>query len=346
MAETNISHVAVFWDIENVTPSSGDTLFIQGLWDYAEGLGRVVASYAYADWSKPGFKSLGPNLSSLHFYMVHVPFRRRRANKNGSDMQLVSDAMDLMRFYDHVDTYILITGDSDFRPLLLNMRRQGKKIYIVCDIKTASQDLLILADNFTDYRDLIPDASSDDDDDEDEDDTPAASGRGRVDTASYSREYWYERLAETAAILHKEKNATNPGTVKIKMKMLNKGFDEKKLGFKRWSSFISAAVKAGFVEIDEQEKQTDILPGSHYKQDGGSLQVALRTLDETLRELDGGKSAQFQKYSIVSPILKDKGINMRQLGFGQFKKFVASAEARGLVETKVERLTNYVKRAG
>ncbi|MDC7232742.1 MAG: NYN domain-containing protein [Spirochaetales bacterium] len=332
-------NVAVLWDIENVTPRSSDNLLIQGMWDYAESLGRVVTSYAYADWSKPGFRSLGPILAGLHFNMYHVPYQKSRKNKNGSDMQLVTDALELLRYHEHVTTFVLITGDSDFRSLVLALRKSGKKIHIICDIKTAAQDLLLLADSFTDYKELMPDSDDDGDDGDDGDDRDS-SGK------DFPKEYWFERLAESAAILQKNKKSSNMGSVKIKMKMLNRDFNEKKIGkrgYKRWSDFVSAAVRAGYVTLQDEDNQTLILPGKGYVQEVSSLQTALRTLVTTLETLDGGKSPEFHPYSIISSELKDKGVVMKALGFSQFKKFVSSAEARGLVETKMENFRSYVK---
>ncbi|MBF9016195.1 MULTISPECIES: NYN domain-containing protein [unclassified Oceanispirochaeta] len=330
-------NVAVLWDIENVTPKSSDSLLIQGMWDYAESLGRVVTSYAYADWSKPGFRSLGPTLSGLHFNMLHIPYQKTRKNKNGSDMQLVTDAMELLRYHEHITTFVLITGDSDFRSLLLSLRKSGKKIHIICDIKTAAQDLLILADSFADYRELMPD--DDDSDDTESDDKESAK-------KDFPKEYWFERLAESAAILQKDKKSSNMGSAKINMKMLNRDFNEKKIGtrgYKRWSDFVSAAVRAGYVTLQDDDNQTLILPGKGYVQEVSSLQTALRTLVTTLEAQDGGKEPHFHSYSIISNELRDKGVVMKTLGFSQFKKFISSAEARGLVETKMENLRSYVK---
>ncbi len=331
-------NVAVLWDIENVTPSSSDNLLIQGMWDYAESLGRVVTSFAYADWSKPGFRSLGPTLAGLHFNMIHVPYQRSRKNKNGSDMQLVTDALELIRFHEHINTFVLITGDSDFRSLLLALRKSGKKIHIICDIKTAAQDLLVLADSFADYKELLPNNV----DDSDEIETDGSEGGKK----NFPKEYWFERLAETAAILQKDQKASNMGSVKIKMKMLNRDFNEKKIGlkgYKRWSDFVSAAVRAGYVTIKDEDNQTIIHPGKGYVQEVSSLQTALKTLVNTLETLDGKKAPQFHSYSIISSELKNRGVVMKALGFSQFKKFISSAEARGLVETKMENLKSYVK---
>jgi len=332
-------NVAIFWDVENVKPSSSKNLFIQGLWDYADGLGRVVSAYAYADWSLNQYKQLGPALASLHFKMVHVPYRGRRRDKNSADMHLTNDCLDLLRFQDHIDIYVLLTGDSDFGPLVMNLRKAGKVTHIVCDIRNASNDLLRLADNFTDYRDLFP---SDDDDATEEASDDAG---GKSSTASYSKEYWFERLAETASILRKEKKGTDPGNVKITMKKLNQGFNEKELGFKRWGDFIASASRAGFISMESDDKQSEIIPGRQFSQEAGSLQIALKTLVETLSEMDGDSSEpEFHRYGVVSTRLRDKGINTKTLGFNQFKKFISSAEARGLVETRVERLTSFVKR--
>ncbi|OQX28804.1 MAG: hypothetical protein B0D92_06995 [Spirochaeta sp. LUC14_002_19_P3] len=328
-------NVAIFWDVENVKPSSSRNLFIQGLWDYAEGLGRVVGAYAYADWSQMGYRSLGPALASLHFNMIHVPFRGRKRDKNSADMHLTNDCLDLLRFQDHIDIYVLLTGDSDFRPLVMNLRKAGKLTHIVCDIKNASNDLLRLADSFTDFRDMYP--SEDDEGTEDD------SGR-KEGTTSYSKEYWFERLAETASILRKDNKATDPGNVKITMKKLNQGFDEKALGYKRWGEFIAGASKAGFVNMESDDQRAEILPGRKFKQETGSLQIALKTLHETLTEMDGTAEPGFHRYGVVNSRLKEKGVNTKALGFNQFKKFVSSAEARGLVETQVEKLNNYVKR--
>ncbi len=97
--------------------------------------------------------------------------------------------------------------------------------------------------------------------------------------------------------------------------------------------------------MESDDKQSEIIPGRQFSQEAGSLQIALRTLVETLTEMDG-KSPDpiFHRYGVVSSKLRDKGVNAKALGFNQFKKFISSAEARGLVETQVEKLTNFVKR--
>ncbi len=335
-----MENVAIFWDIENVTPKSNNTLFIEGMWEYSESVGRVVSSHAYADWSKPQFRKIGPVLSSLHFHMVHIP--REKTKKNSADMQLVTDSIEMLRYYDHIDTYVLISGDSDFRPLLHTLRKAGKKVHIICDITTASQDLLYLADFFVDYRDIIHYSELEHEEmgsmftfDPEDDVNSQESHFTGID----SREFWYPAIGEAAALLESENKRCNMSTLKIKLKMLNPEFDEKKLGFKRWSLCVHLAAKAGYVTLFDKENQTTIKAvGENYK--NGELQKAYMVLLTILKESDNQK---LNSFAIVSSKIDKYGINIEELGFKKFKKFILSAEVRGIVETVVDNNTQYIK---
>jgi len=146
-----MNNVAILWDLENVNPGS-DSLFLEGLAEYAEAKGRIITARAYGNWTNPTFAKLAPSLTRRYFYLVHIP----KGRKNSSDMVLVSDTMETLRIHDHVDTFILVTGDSDFRFLVLALRRAGKTVHIVCNTQNASEDLLALADSYVDYRELVP----------------------------------------------------------------------------------------------------------------------------------------------------------------------------------------------
>jgi hypothetical protein len=194
--------------------------------------------------------------------------------------------------------------------------------------QTASQELLALADNFIDYRDLLP---GEDDEQDNQSNT------------KHDKDYWFGALAETATILQKEKKSQNFGSVKIRMKMLNPGFNESKLGYKRWSDFITAAAKKGFVTIAEEDTQPVVEPAKGKEK--GVLQRALQGLIRALEELDEGKKANFHEYSLVSSKIRDYGIDIKDVGYRQFKKFIQAADIRGLVDSKSEGMKHYVKRS-
>lgn len=335
-----MENVAVFWDIENVTPKSNNTLFIEGMWEYSESIGRVVSSHAYADWSKTQFRKIGPVLSALHFHMVHIP--REKTKKNSADMQLVTDCLEILRYYDHIETFVLITGDSDFRPLLHTLRKAGKKVHIICDITTASQDLLYLADFFVDYRDIIH-YSENEHDELGSMFTFDESIEGTKENLEYtgidSREFWYPALGEAADLLETGNKTCNMSTLKIKMKMLNPDFDEKKLGFKRWSSCVHLAAKAGYITLDEKDNQTIIHPVTD-KYRSGELQQAFYHLVEILKGL---KEDEYETFAVASSKMGKSRFKLEELGYKKFKKFVLGAEIRGLVETKIDNNTQYLR---
>ena len=194
-----MSNVAILWDLENVNPGS-DSLFLEGLTEFAEAKGRIVTARAYGNWTNASFSKLAPSLTRRYFYLVHIP----KGRKNSSDMVLVSDTLEIMRIHDHIDTFILVTGDSDFRFLVLALRRAGKIVHIVCNTQNASEDLLALADSYVDYRELVPGGN-----DEEVGGKPAptvedraAPGKAAAETMSI--EDWFMLLAESADMMLKK----------------------------------------------------------------------------------------------------------------------------------------------
>ena len=95
--KTDMDSVAILWDIENVTPST-DKLFVNGLLDYADGLGRVSIATAYADWTRDFLRKLSEILAEHSFELVHVP----RSRKNSADMTLITSALEMIHQYQHI----------------------------------------------------------------------------------------------------------------------------------------------------------------------------------------------------------------------------------------------------
>ena len=333
-------NVALLWDLENVNPGS-DSLFLEGLTEYAEAKGRIVTARAYGNWTNATFSKLAPSLTRRYFYLVHIP----KGRKNSSDMVLVSDTLEILRIHDHIDTFILVTGDSDFRFLVLALRRAGKMVHIVCNTQNASEDLLALADSYVDYRELVPGGN----DEEATEKLPQtaedkATGQTKSNVTPMSIEDWFYVLAEAADLMLKKKISPGIGSVKIRMKMLNPNFNEKKLNFSHWSDFVSAAVKAGFVTIEGKGPESLVYPVTPVLKKEGGLQQAFKVLLDVLAELDKGSQANYHSYRNVNSKLIEKKVHFNGLGFNQFKGFIQAAEARGLVQSKVEGLKHSVRR--
>jgi hypothetical protein len=338
-----MSNVALLWDLENVNPGS-DSLFLEGLIEHAESKGRVVTARAYGNWTNAVFSKLAPSLTRRYFYLVHIP----KGRKNSSDMVLVSDTLEILRIHDHIDTFILVTGDSDFRFLVLALRRAGKMVHIVCNTQNASEDLLSLADSYVDYRELMPGGN---DEETVEKTAPAAEDKAApvrtgapAAVTTMTIEDWFQVLAEAADLMLKKKISSGLGSVKIRMKMLNPNFNEKKLSFSQWSDFVSAAVKAGFVTIEGKGAESVIYPVLRVLKREGPQQRAFQVLLDVLAEFDKGNQPIYHSFRNVNSKLIERKIYFNGLGFNQFKGFIQAAEARDLVQSKVEGLKHAVRR--
>ena len=157
-------------------------------------------------------------------------------------------------------------------------------------------------------------------------------------------EDWFQVLAEAADLMLKKKISPGLGSVKIRMKMLNPNFNEKKLSFSQWSDFVSAAVKAGFVTIEGKGAESVIYPVPGVLKRQGPQQRAFQVLLDVLAEFDKGNQPIYHSFRNVNSKLIERKIYFNGLGFNQFKGFIQAAEARDLVQSKVEGLKHSVRR--
>jgi len=327
-------NVAILWDIENVTPSA-DSLFVEGLMEYAEGLGKVAFCRAYADWTQRTIHKISMIMAENSFELIHVP----RARKNSSDISLITGAIEILYQYPHITRYILITGDSDFRSLLLTFRKHGRETYIICDAKTASEDLLGLADDFKDFRDLLPSEEAA------VVESPGPEKPKKANDPQTDRFFAFGLLMEAVDDMIRKGKKTGLGAVKVRMKILNKTFEERTYGFDSWSEFIAQAVENGYIELERDDKTTLIRPaGESLQQSDEGLHFALRTLIEVLVQLDGKNPHSFHPFGKVNEKLKERKVLYNQMGFKKLKDFIQAAEMRGLVESRNDHLKYYVKR--
>jgi uncharacterized protein (TIGR00288 family) len=151
-------NLAVFADYENVAlgvrdakyPSFDIELVLQRLLDK----GNVVVKKAYCDWDR--YRSAVRQLHEAAFELIEIP-HVSYSGKNSADIRLVVDALDLCYTKAHVDVFVIISGDSDFSPLVSKLRENNKQV-IGLGVKNSSSDLLIdNCDEFIYYDDLVRD---------------------------------------------------------------------------------------------------------------------------------------------------------------------------------------------
>src|SRR5205085_12482706 len=146
--------LAVFIDFENLAlgfQGRRDRFEIHRVLERLVEKGKIVAKKAYADWSR-----FGPYTAPLHeaaIELIEIP-RRSQAGKNSADIRLCVDAMDLCYSKHHIDTFVILSGDSDFSPLVSKLKENGKHV-IGLAMKQSTSDLLVAnCDEFIYYEDL------------------------------------------------------------------------------------------------------------------------------------------------------------------------------------------------
>src|SRR6478672_8143010 len=146
--------LAVFIDFENLAlgfQGRRDRFDIERVLERLVEKGKIVAKKAYADWSR-----FGPYTAPLHeaaIELVEIP-RRNQTGKNSADIRLCVDAMDLAYSKDHIDTFVVVSGDSDFSPLVSTLKELGKHVIGLGMQEATSELLRDNCDEFIYYDDL------------------------------------------------------------------------------------------------------------------------------------------------------------------------------------------------
>jgi uncharacterized protein (TIGR00288 family) len=151
-----IENMAVFCDFENVALGVQDAKYekfdIRFVLEKLLVKGSIVVKKAYCDWAR--YKEFKAPMHEAAFELIEIP-HVRQSGKNSADIRLVVDALDLCYTKSHVDTFVIVSGDSDFSPLVSKLRENNKTV-IGVGVKASTSDLLIKnCDEFIFYDDLV-----------------------------------------------------------------------------------------------------------------------------------------------------------------------------------------------
>ena len=156
MAKPTINNMAVFCDFENVALGVRDARYsrfdIDKVLERLLLKGSIVVKKAYCDWER--YKEFKAPMHEASFELIEIP-HVRMSGKNSADIRMVVDALDLCYPKAHVDTFVIVSGDSDFSPLVSKLR-ENNKLVIGVGVKSSTSDLLIAnCDEFIYYDDLV-----------------------------------------------------------------------------------------------------------------------------------------------------------------------------------------------
>lgn len=332
--------VCILWDVENVNPGE-KSLFVEGLIDFVSNRGRITIAKAFGDWSHKSISKMATSLASNGFEMVHVSSPVKK--KNSSDIEMITQGIEVALKYTQLSQFFLITGDSDFRSLVTALRRNGKYVFVVYDAKRLNEALLAAADDYIDYRQLLPGGTED----SEKDDTlgeikePFTIDKEIIEKQTQEA---FSLLVECLNIMEEEKIPTKLSTVKVRMKVLKPNFDEKKLGYKQWLKFIEKAVESNIIVLEGKKNEALLKLTRSQKTKTAASSVPYKKLIQVLVEMDENSTPKFRRLSVVSKELKNLKFNYKEYGYNQFRKYLLDLQTRNIVEMKVDGMTHWVKR--
>ncbi len=255
---TETRNLAVFCDFENVALGVRDAKYEK--FDIGRVLeklllkGSIVVKKAYCDWDR--YKEFKAGMHSAAFELIEIP-HVSQSGKNSADIRMVVDALDLCYTKQHVDTFVIVSGDSDFSPLVSKLRENAKNV-IGVGVKNSSSDLLIAnCDEFIYYDDLVR---------EDEAKRRAAKKRretrptGATKDAAPTddkKQEAFDLVIETLQALIAERGEGEKiwgSMVKQALKRRKPGFNESYYGFKAFSDLLEDAEKRKLVTLERDEK--------------------------------------------------------------------------------------------
>ncbi len=229
--------LAVFIDFENIALGlKGDGRFdVRRVLDRLLEKGKVIVKVAYADWNR--FRQYTQSLHEHGIELIEIP-GRATSGKNSADIRLCVDAMDLSWSKEHIDTFVIISGDSDFSPLVSKLKENGRRV-IGLGMKGSTSPLLANAcDEFVYYEEIESGGGG-----------PAAEKPGR------NGEDAFHLLVDTVRALQREGfDLIQASLVKDTMKRKRPAFSESALGYGSFSDLLEAAEKAGVVELRQDER--------------------------------------------------------------------------------------------
>jgi len=243
----------VFCDFENIALGVREAKYAQfEMEKVLERLllkGSIVVKKAYCDWER--YKEFKAAMHLASFELIEVP-HVRQSGKNSADIRMVVDALDLCYTKEHVDTFVIVSGDSDFSPLVSKLRENAKTV-IGVGVKNSSSDLLIAnCDEFIYYDDLVR-----------QDEQKRRAAKKRRETAppggekGDKKQEAFDLVIETLNALIAERGEGEKiwgSMVKQALKRRKPGFNESYYGFRAFSDLLEEAEGKNLIKLEPDEK--------------------------------------------------------------------------------------------
>jgi uncharacterized LabA/DUF88 family protein len=245
--------LAVFIDWENIYISTVTEYKskpnVSAILEKASEYGRIVSATAYADWTDGDFRQAPPTLYSNGISPRYISARyfpggkSQKRRTNSIDVMLAVECSDFLHGHPQVDTYVLVTGDGDFIPLVSLLRSKGKNVVVIGVSEATSYHLIESADHFISYASLL-----------EEDRAARTQDKAPKKEAADP----YKELVRAVETLKRGGKTRVLGQVKQQMIVQLGSFDERNAGFKKFKDFVVEAERRGLVNTVDQDLELQV----------------------------------------------------------------------------------------
>jgi uncharacterized protein (TIGR00288 family) len=241
--------IAVFVDFENlaigVREMKAGKFQIQLVLKRLLEKGRIVYKRAYCDWRN--YQDAVQEFHTHGIELIDIP-QSRASGKNSADIRMVVDALDLCYSKHHIDVFALISGDSDFSPLVSKLKENNKRV-IGCGAKRSTSDLLIAnCDEFIYYDDLIRAARK----------PRAAPKKAKTEEDKTEEDKKQEAVDRVLEVLHSIEQDYDPlwgSTLKRAIRRVHPGFSEEYYGYGSFSDLLEDIKAKGLIELQYDDSR-------------------------------------------------------------------------------------------
>jgi uncharacterized protein (TIGR00288 family) len=263
MASQETQNMAVFCDFENVALGVRDAKYAD--FDIGKVLerllvrGNIVVKKAYCDWER--YRDFKKDMHEAAFELIEIP-HVRMSGKNSADIRMVVDALDLCYTKLHLDTFVIVSGDSDFSPLVSKLR-ENNKIVIGVGVKKSTSDLLMAnCDEFIFYDDLIREKAKKQSRRKKSPTTEAGTAPKTAPPEPDRKQEALDLIMETVEALFSERTSEEKiwgSMVKQALKRRKPGFNESYYGFRSFGKLLEEAEARNLLTLEPDEKSGGVI---------------------------------------------------------------------------------------
>lgn len=231
------ANIAAFFDLENVATGMGERGFdVEKVLERLLDKGHILIKKAYADWHR--YNAFKRPFHEAGIELIDIP-GSKISGKNSADIKMVVDALELAFTKRHIDTFALISGDSDFSPLVSKLRENGKIVIGLGTKDSSSRILIDNCDEFVFYEDLFA--------------RKPKRAKRRSDVSDKKAEA-FDQLADAASALLRDGRTLYSSLVKDTMKRKQPQFSEEYHGYSSFSRLLEDAQKNGIIKLSRDSR--------------------------------------------------------------------------------------------